>query len=416
MHKKLLYLLFLYSYSQAATQPLPAVTIVPVANLAFQPIAPLFPNKTTAACYQEMSLEGTKNSTHSCPRAHQLLFNERVEIIDRTADEVLVRIPQCYYITAADRLSKKHEYWGLKSDFLPLANLEKQNLDTSLIPPAICFETKNNGPTNDLATLIVPHKDQNSSRVFSAGTRFVVARPLQPTDDVVWVWVFDPTTFQQRQMPLKKAHCLFHAPTNPAALRAAFVQLIRLWTETASGRFIPYVWGGASLTELVTQDMIKSPPSFDTKAHSSFALHDTKHCATGFDCSGVIVRAAHILHIPYFAKNSFTALTSLKPIRTYQELAEGDLIYIMGHLMIVADLKNNTLIEARSHYHGFGKLHEIKLNKEFKGMETYQQLLCAINAGKTLERLDASGKVMSRIQDAQLLKMPIELLASEQKA
>ena len=128
--------------------------------------------------------------------------------------------------------------------------------------------------------------------------------------------------------------------------------------------------------------------------------------ATGFDCSGVIARAAHACNIPYFFKNSSTALQQLKPIVSYEQLAEGDLLHIKGHLMVVSDIKNNKIIEARSHWHGFGKLQEIKLSDEFQGVKTYKQLVDACLANKRLARLDSAGSVFEKIQSATLLKLP----------
>ncbi len=409
MHKKTVLLILLSNVSGAvALETFKAVTIVPVANLAFQRLAPLFPNQKLTSCYHKMALEGTKASARSCPRAHQLLFNEQVEIIDRNGDEVLVRIPQCYFSTADAKNIKNNEYWAHKRDFLPLKKLEEQGLDTKLIPPAISFEAKTPDLVNNLvATLILPFEDAESGRTFSAGTRFILARPANKKEDTVKVWVFSPDSFTFTTLAINKNLCVTHYPQDSEIIRQAFVQMLRLWAQALENYFIPYVWGGCSFTTLYTDNMISGPTQITQKGITSFSLTNKKVLATGFDCSGVILRAAQILHIPYFFKNSLTALNNLKHISSYKDLALGDLIYIGGHVMVVANLKNNTLIEARSHYHYFGRLQEIKLSQEFKGIETYQQLIAAYTSGKTLERLDANGKVIAQIQDAQLLKLPI---------
>lgn len=392
----------------AATEPYRALTIVPVANLSFQPLAPLFPHKNVLRLYQEMTLEGTKGSVRSCPRAHQLIFNEIIEIADHVGDEVLVRIPQCYFTTNTPPFTKNHEYWSHKSFFIPLKKLKHHALDLSQVPSPIDFESGSIANANaGVATLLFPYKNPATDTVFSAGTRFVTAQPTQKEDEHVIVWVFDHESWTTQKLSIPKHLCIIHYPQDKELLRTAFVQLLRLWAESSTNSVIPYVWGGCSFTTFYPTDMITGPENPTPKATSPFFINNKKIMGTGFDCSGVILRAAQILNIPYFFKNSFTALNTLTHIMDYKDLKIGDLLYIAGHVMIVADLKKNTLIEARSHYHGFGKLQEIKLSDEFKGITTYQQLISAYTQKKPLERLDARRNIIAIITDAQLLKLPV---------
>ena len=85
----------------------------------------------------------------------------------------------------------------------------------------------------------------------------------------------------------------------------------------------------------------------------------------GFDCS-----ASYTL----CGTNCWDAVLLLKLLATYfllallkkgEALEEGDLIWYNGHVMIVSDVKKNRLIEAAGYESGWGKVHEIALDKVF---------------------------------------------------
>ncbi len=65
----------------------------------------------------------------------------------------------------------------------------------------------------------------------------------------------------------------------------------------------------------------------------------TQHPMSGFDCAGIISRAAQMCGIPYYFKNTYTLAHYLKSLSIDTHLQEGDLIWIPGHVMIVSDLK-----------------------------------------------------------------------------
>jgi hypothetical protein len=389
----------------AVPKPYSAITCVPVANLAFQPLARLFPKQNIRSLYCEMSLEGTKEAPRLCTRAHQLLLHEQVEILDKKGDEVLVRIHNCYF---AVNETKYTEYWSHKSNFISLKKLKNHHIDCSLLPPPLCFEAGTIAPTNNnIATLLFPFYDTTTNRIFSAGTRFVLAQPVNKQDTEIFVWTLNPINITLYQLAIPKNLCIVYYPQDGHRARTAFVQLLRLWARASSDKIIPYVWGGCSFTTLYSPEIITGPDNPSPKSTTPFSLLNKEIMATGFDCAGTILRAAQILNIPYFFKNSLTAHNNLKHISRYEDLACGDILYIKGHVMVVADQENNTLIEARSHFHGFGKLQEIKLSDEFKGIATFRQLVTTCNRGIPLDRLDAQGKIIAQITDAQLLQLPV---------
>ena len=73
--------------------------------------------------------------------------------------------------------------------------------------------------------------------------------------------------------------------------------------------------------------------------------------------------------------------------------------------MAVADICRGTVIEARHYSQGYGKVHEIPLNKVFKGINSYQELFGAMQKGTPLERLDSKGNVVQKIVKCKLLSI-----------
>ena len=60
----------------------------------------------------------------------------------------------------------------------------------------------------------------------------------------------------------------------------------------------------------------------------------------------------------------------MRLLKKGEALEEGDLIWYNGHVMIVSDIKKNRLLRHAGYESGWGKVHEIALDKVFnrKGM------------------------------------------------
>lgn len=384
-------LLFLYTFSTFSCQPRDrrAVVIVPVADLVGQPLG-------HATKYKKIPLCGGKNRHLTCKRLHQLLFNETVEIVQEHGDEVMITIPHAFYITASTNLPQT-SYWTLKSNLLPLEKLSHKTLEC--IPEPLSY-TNASSPSPSIITLSFPLYDPTQKVTFSAGTRFIGT--YQPETDTYLVQIIDPHTLSCRCMRIARTFCIFPTPVHTK--RNQLITLIKSWIQAYQG-CIPYVWGGCSFTAPCADNAIRE---YTTKHGSYFSLkskQSTPH--TGFDCSGIIVRAAQIVGIPYFCKNTFTIEKTLPHLHKGQKLEIGDLIVIPGHVMIISDLTNNLLIEARSYQHGYGKLHEIPLEKVFKGITSYTQLLHAYFGQEPLQRIDKTGKVRDTFEAFSIIKLPV---------
>ena len=219
----------------------------------------------------------------------------------------------------------------------------------------------------------------------------------------VIAYAIHPHTQQLVTMAIPTTHCIIHQKNSTSTIHNRYAKLLKEWAH-APGT-IAYVWGGSSLVPTNHTDQYKEiAVSVHGQPASAYEYINTaKQYKTGFDCSGLILRATQTAGLPYYFRNTTTLATYLKPVTQVTDLKEGDLIWIPGHVMAIGDLKAHTIIEARHYSHGYGKLHEIKLNKEFKDIDTFTDLFNAIAHGKPLYRLNKQGESVDVIRQAKIL-------------
>lgn len=379
----------------------PAVAIVPVADLLGGSLQKQFPGKNADELYKNLPLCGSKKSMFAaCSRLHQLLFNEVVEVVEEYKDEIRVTLPNVFYIT---HNSKKPQstYWTHKKNVRPLKILANNGLNLHNLPKPISFKKNNITKVNNqhVVTLIEPWHNHKSKKTFSVGTRFVTSSHNAHSYKA---FVFDSKRNRFNSMSIPKKNCLNTQQLSNNEKIKIFVQLLKKWTH-AHGGYIPYVLGGCSFTHDCTT---KNFTEHASKKSSWFAIDNFNHTPLpGFDCTGLVARAAQACNIPYFFKNTTTLAHYLQPVTQKTGIKEGDLIWIAGHVMAVANKKKNTLIEARGYGHGFGKIQEMPLNKMFEGVNTYEQLLTAFIKKKPLKILDNKQKVRKTFPTFKLLQM-----------
>lgn len=382
---------------------------VPIADLLGQQIQSIWPQETAENSYRNLTICGGQiNSPYACPRVHQLLYNDIVEIVKTTQDEMCIRIPQAYYLTSSSSLPQT-DYWTLKNNVTPLETISAHNIAVSHLPKPINFSDKNHTALHDpdVITLIEPHHDPLLHITFSVGTRFVrtptIAKKKSHTCTLFAI-NYAIMTEHHIKIPTKKCMLIDPKKTNLERI-TDYIDLLKKWAHTKHG-CIPYVWGGTSFTH-TTHGTFKEITQCTHNSDYSFYRYenDTSSPKSGFDCSGVIARATQICGIPYFCKNTATIAQCLAPLTTDQTLIPGDLILVRGHVMIVSDIEKNLLIEARSYAHGYGKLHEIKLNHVFDEIETYKDLIDAYFNKKTIKRKDIQGKIRDTFSNLQLFSM-----------
>ncbi len=366
-----------------------AVVIVPVADA----IGELLTKKNSNSSYFQLPV----CTQPSCPRLHQLLFNERVRVTKRQGNFVCIHIPQLFYTT--NTLTKpQNTYWTHKKNILSLAHhSHKQIIDH--LPDPISFATKDMGAQKQTIVLTMPFHSSVVDMTFSAGTRFVLANQ---TDTAYHAYALNIHRKQYDIISIPKTNALHvNAMQTAADQKRQFVDILSQWAHVPDG-FIPYVWGGCSFTAPYAGLFEKKCTQNCTQYHY---LQTTQKIKGGFDCSGLIARAAQMCNIPYFYKNTTTIAKCLPPKNPASPLTSGDLIWVPGHIMVIANMEKNTIIEARSYDHGYGKVHEIRLGKVFENVKTFADLAAAYQTKKSLQRLDRWGKKRERFSEFSIFSL-----------
>ncbi len=360
------------------------VVVVPVADLMGEQLK-------NSSQYGQLPLSGQGEPWRVCPRIHQLLFNEVVIIEKKENKQYCIRTPQLFFITPSSR-NPMNLYWTHQDNVLPLDMLTSYKVSPDTIPQPL-GNTAGTGHTNNKAqeiiTLTSPFYDPITHLTFSAGTHFVLADTAKEESTYV-VWAFDRRSKYVKKINIPKNLCYRLENNEPPRTRIKkFVQLLTKWAHLENG-FIPYVWGGCSFQLPHTLDELEiiknnhhDQPEVEIVVYKK--KHNTK-AKDGCDCAGLVLLAAQSCGIPYFLKNTYTLSHYLKPVE--KNINPGDLIWIRGHVLIVADTEKNTIIEARDFSDGYGKIHEIALNKVFKDMNSFDDLMAAYREQKPLLRLN----------------------------
>ncbi len=365
-----------------------AVCIVPIADLVDAPTQ-------LVSGYSSIPLS-VKKFDPICPRLFQVRFNDVVDVMGEQGSELLISLPHIFYQRQNETI-KNTNYWSLKKNFMLFKDLQNQGVDISKIPQPISF-THKTIPQQPIVSLIHPFYDLKTKRLYSIGTRFVIAG--KPSGSVYNVYSYSPFHKAMTTVSIPSTHCIQPQATQKESINN-FVHLMRSWAHIKNG-FIPYVLGGNSATQLCTKDQFKELPY---KANSIYQRDGLSSPYGGMDCAGLIASGAQAAGIPFYYKNSLTIALNLRTLREYESIEDGDIIWFLGHVVVVSSVKDGLLVEARSYEHGYGKVHEIPLNEQFKGINTYQDLLTAYFKQQPLSRLDKQGEVKQIISSFKILKL-----------
>src|SRR5437016_3553109 len=138
-----------------------AVIIVPVADLVGTPL-----KKNRLHSYDNLPLcGGTHQFHHSCPRIHQLLFNEIVDVIEYGGDEVLIATSRIYY-HVPNSTTKHNTYWTDKKNIMPLSEIIKAPDTINKLPPPLSYNDLHDNP--QVVTLYLPFYDAITKKTYSA--------------------------------------------------------------------------------------------------------------------------------------------------------------------------------------------------------------------------------------------------------
>lgn len=381
--------------------PYEAVVVVPIADLLGQSMVTMHTNNIIKE-YSLLPICG-KGNPFSCPRVHQLLFHERVTVTAETNTEVCIRVPHIFFTTTNNN-EQNTLFWTLKRNIVPVQNIIP-SASINKIPPPIQFDKQIDSKTIPTLTLAMPYKETRTGLIFSAGTRFVIAGQRIPLNThMIPVYLVDPRSYAIIQSSIPRSISILNTKKRSAQEKQElFVHVLKKWAEHhAHGGFIPYVWGGCSFTSLCTKN------SFDTVEKGNKSMYvrsDTPKPYAGLDCAGLIVRAAQIAQLPFYFKNTNTIAQYLAPLKPNENAQVGDIIWFPGHVMVVSDTIHNALIEARHYSHGYGKVHEIAIDKVFNGIHSIKQLQDIYLRQEPLHRLNSKGTVAQTIPHFKILRL-----------
>ncbi len=345
--------------------------------------------------YKQLSCAVEKGSL-SPFRVHQLIYNEVVKVKEDREHELLVELLNVIYVDKQNNNSAC-AFWCLKEQVVILDESQYEKFKPYLPEPfevQSVFEMQ-----NTQITLKEPWYSSMKGVIYSAGTSFR-RNSSYDTNDEYGVYLFNakPLTIEIMLIPKSKVY----APSGNLLQDRLkdFVNLLKSWCQYTENE-IAYIWGGCSFTE-------KYLPKFQLVKINNELLWDrtkTACCHSGFDCSGLVLRAAQIVRLPYWFKNTTTIKKNLASRKATELLAEGDLIWFPGHVMVIADIKNNLVIESRGYAAGYGKVHMTSLKTLFKGISTFDELRRVQYDKGPLMLLNSKGEDLKEITEFDILKI-----------
>ncbi len=386
----ILLLFFLYGavFGEIATKK--AVITAPVADLFFDQLSSYDKKFTISNLYFNVPL-ASDNTRYGCLRSAQALYNEVVIIVKEAGDEVCIDNGRLFF-DLPDRKPQRN-FWTHRKNIMTFDELQKKKIDLSVFPEPILFEKPESVHNSFVVTLIWPWYDPITQKKYSVGTRFV-RKPEHDSHDSFAITIFDIQDRSVKESYVPKNYCFVEKKLTRKERQKLYIGLLTSWVKNLPG-IVPYVWGGASIIDTLSEDnfFIESGVLFGEKI-SYYVRPASKQPHAGLDCSGAISRAAQIFGIPYFYKNTITLARHLRPLAAGEKLEDGDLIWYSGHVIIINNVKENTLLEASGYPAGYGELHILPLSKKFLNIKTYKDLVEAYNVQKPIKVLHKDGTTM----------------------
>lgn len=401
MHSLLLISLLYVSTLYTQTESYEAVIVVPVADLVTEQLSLKYDDAEQAYAAIPVSWGPQLLDKLICPRQHQALYNEIVQVTETHEKEVCITLHNVIS-TATKNKQERIKFWTLKKNIAPLHTIP--SVMQHYIPQPIDFRDPDLYQTNNnVITLTWPLHDTNTKKRYSAGTRFIGSTTV---NNAYITYTYDHETSSLQKIIIPKRYACLGSPFSLQSRVTNFVKLLRDWTRSAG--FIPLVWGGTSCAQRHTQEgfSLHYAKDFTGNKRAYWELHEKNSSPhSGFDASGLILRAAQICGIPYFFNNSADAALSMQHIQQNETVNEGDILWMPGGLLIVSDIQNNKIISALGYQYGFGKVVELSLSDLIENVSTYNDLMQAYKNQKPLYVKDNSGNVIKHVTEYLLLKL-----------
>lgn len=311
---------------------------------------------------------------HTSGRAYQGLYNQIVDVLEEKNGLVKVHIPQVQYNT--DRALAKNTFWVLKKN---LVRYDALSLRLQKTIPAVSYAAH--------PTIVLTYPWNN----FSIGTRFQHL-PAQDTKHAFAIRRADFVKNKPLVALIPRDHALQETSRTHSAQRTLYVQtlknlLARVKRDYGNDYVVGYVWGGASFVTPYHEH------DWHQNGQEWMRQEQKQSCATGFDCSSLVMSMAKIVGINFPWKTTHAMQQALPKLQKKQDLKQGDLIWMPGHVMIISDIQHQQVIEARSYKNGYGKIHQARLDTLFKDIKTYDDLFKAYGNHQKVRLKDSNGNV-----------------------
>jgi hypothetical protein len=401
MNHALSLMALLIAYSGCTvSKPLAAFCTVPVADLLSQKLS-LTGHPTVEEKYTLLPLS-EKQPVCLCCRATQLLFNERVTIIEQQGEQSYVEASFWHLKNSTFHTpsTRNNRFWTLTKNLKPLQKLTSE--EQAAIP--LTDPEKSHGK---MVTLILPWQCPQTHTSYSAGTQFVMTR-LEHNQ--YQIKIYHPCAAQVIETAVPQDLCVLNKKRTPQEKRELFLTTLQRWARGIP-HSVPYVLGGASIIQTFTQSSFREKKMVVGKTKGTVFVRSecsaTPH--TGVDCAGLIRLGCKIAGIPLNATNSKSIAQSLFKVDPPTTLHNGDLLFWKGHIAVISDSKRGLLLEARGYEQGYGLVHEIPYHVELRGITTTTDLMNAYSRKKPIQRLDNQGRYRETILDLTILSlMPIK--------
>lgn len=335
-----------------------------------------------------------------CPRSHQLLLHDIVTIIDETPCEAFIQLDACF-VTDLENQKQSLTGWVLKNH---LKNLDE--LDSKKTPAFISWTNPNVDRANVKTVTLFTSFGDSTGTIYCAGTRFILNKLINMNFEV---FAYSEAESNYRSIEIPQSSCVFETfYYTPEEKRNNFCKLLTIWTSIPSN-CIPLVWGGASVGTVCNPDNFDLQALVNEEGQIRYAWTRPSKTVgdvyTGVDASSAILRAAQIMGIPYYCRNSKTAMQTLTQLAITDYPKSGDILWLPGSLLVINDLNKNTIITTMSYASGYGALVELPLSKVFKDISTYHQLSQAYRKGLSLTILNRDGSSARTVDEFKILRM-----------
>ncbi len=366
------------------------VVAVPVADLVSQPLGLDCHSQAQVRAHYAQVPASWQQSSKECLRVHQAIFNEVLDVVSETPFELEVAIKNSYYGPG-----DLQTLWALKENFVFCDQAQLQ-----AVPAPINYQHGYIAATSQIVTLKSPFYDFVTSKLYSAGTRFCCLE-IESLHAKILINNFETGKICATYIPLFFCHILYPDMTINTK-KVDFVDILQSWARLVQKNqkyAVPFVWGGASFRAKASlincKNIINRPKSNHELAYR------------GFDASGLILRAAQIAGLPYFYKNSTTALANLHEVSSARLPKVGDILGAAGKgfIVVVSDVENNQFIRAAGVSAGYGYVVENSLNELFLGINTYRELVDCINAGESLTLIGVNGEHRGKLDNLKIYEI-----------